>query len=143
VWIVWWGKGGGRRRSGVDEPAARALIRFFGGQEMGRSITLVALLVSAACFCSGPRVEEEYLVEAYVLAIRARESGKSEEDVQAAVDAWLDQKGLTRERLARLTKQLDERPEAWAGIWSRIDERLRAAPEISPTESRGGPTPGS
>jgi hypothetical protein len=95
---------------------------------MARLITLVTALVLAACSGSGPRADERDLVEVYVLAIQARESDKSEEEVQDAVDAWLDQKGLTREHLARLTRQLDEQPEAWARLWNRIDERLRTAP---------------
>lgn len=96
---------------------------------MARWIAPVAAFVLVTCSASGHRADEQDLVDAYVLAIRARESGKTEGEVQAAVDVWLHQEGLTREDLVHLTKQLDERPEAWARVWARIDERLRAAPE--------------
>jgi hypothetical protein len=96
---------------------------------MGRLVTFGAVLILLVSSCASPVADEKDLVEVYVLAIRAREDGKTEQEVQAAVDAWLEQRGVTREDLARLTEQLDHRQDAWARVWTQIDERLRAAPE--------------
>jgi hypothetical protein len=86
-------------------------------------------LALLCCSVSGPRATEDDLVEAYVMATRARERGEDESQIQRHVDQWLEQEGLTREDLAELAERLDARPGSWARVWSRIDERLRTAPE--------------
>ena len=96
---------------------------------MRHNVLLLFGLAILGCSLSGPRATEDHLVEAYVIAARAREAGNDQSEIRGHVDEWLEQEGLTREDLAELAARLDTRPGGWARVWSRIDEELRSAPE--------------
>lgn len=96
---------------------------------MRHAMALLLGLTLLCCSVAGPRATEDDLVEAYVVATRARERGEDETQIQGHVDQWLEQEGLTKEDLAELVERLDARPGSWARVWSRIDERLRTVPE--------------
>jgi hypothetical protein len=90
---------------------------------------LVVSVVLVSCSVARPRASEEDLVEVYVLAVRARERGQDEAEVQRVVEEWLREEELSREDLRQLVRRLDGTPGGWARVWSRIDERLRSRPQ--------------
>ncbi len=92
---------------------------------MNRVLALTAAVVLAGCSPSGTSADIDALVEAYVIAVRAREVGESEAEVLRRVDEWLAGEGLNRDDLTKLSRRLDQQPHAWARVWNRIDERLR------------------